>query len=208
MPFVIGPNVGVTQNDRDELINLGYLREEKGTIVAISAYFVNFLSANMLQTSIWDNVINLEKKIKLIIENEFTSIVNHYQVKGESIVSIQKNVLEQVEGISNRDISRYDSFIANNEKVFHIQSTYLDVMSLNDSFKILGGCWNDIFAKYFNNDLYSNWSYKFDKCSRARNPIAHGHEEYLSDLDKNEVDTYCKQIFAILSLTDAVRDSP
>lgn len=208
IPFVIGPNVGVTQNDRDELINLGYLREEDGSLVAISRYFVNFLSANMLQISIWDNVINLEKKIKIIIENEFANIVDHYQVGGESLVAIQRNVLEAVPDISNGDVSRYDSFIANNAKVFNIQSTYLDVMSLNDSFKIIKDCWADIFAKYFGNELYSNWSYKFEKCYRARNPIAHGHEEYLTDLDKNEVDTYCKQMFDTLADSDAVNETP
>lgn len=207
VPFVIGPNVGVTQNDRDELINLGYLRTEDDNLVAISSYFANFLSANMLQISIWDNVINVEKKIKLIIENEFAKVVDHYQVGGESLIAIQRNVLEAVTGISNGDISRYDSFIANNAKVFNIQSTYLDVMSLNDSFKILKDCWADIFAKYFNNDLYSNWGSKFDKCSRARNPIAHGHEEYLTDLDKNEIDTYCKQIFDVLAAADAIKDT-
>lgn len=34
IPFVIGPNIGVTQNDRDELINLGYLFfQEKGRLL-------------------------------------------------------------------------------------------------------------------------------------------------------------------------------
>jgi hypothetical protein len=199
IPFVIGPNVGVTQNDRDELINLGYLREEDDKLVAISNYFENFLSANMLQVSIWDNVINLEKRIKLIIEQELANVVDHYQVGGESMVAVQRNILEHVNGITDADIYRYDNFISNNLKIFEIQSVYLDVMSLTDSFKILKDCWEDIFARYFNNDLYSNWNYKFDKCSRARNPIAHGHEEYLSELDKNEVDTYCKQIFDVLA---------
>lgn len=199
IPFVIGPNVGVTQSDRDELINLGYLREEDDKLVAISNYFENFLSANMLQVSIWDNIINLEKKIKLLIEQELASIVEHYQVGGESLVAIQRNILERVNGITGADLYRYDNYISNNVKLFEVQSEYLDVMSLTDSFKIIKDCWKDIFAKYFNNDLYSNWNYKFDKCSKARNPIAHGHEEYLSQLDKNEVDTYCKQIFDVLA---------
>lgn len=208
IPFIIGPNVGVTQNDRDELINLGYLREEDDTLVAISAYFVNFLSTNMLQVNIWDNIINLEKKIKLLIESEFSNIVRHYHVGGRNIADIQKNVLRCVEGISDRDIYRYDIFIKNNAKVFNIQSNYLDVISLNDAFKIIKNCWTDIFTKYFNNELYSNWGYKFDKCSRARNPIAHGHEEYLTDLDKNEVDTYCKQMFDILASVYTINNAP
>lgn len=207
VPFVIGPNVGVTKNDKDELINLGYLREDDDKIVAISDYFANFLSANMLQINIWDNIINLEKKMKGIIEHEFANIVDHYQVGGESIDAVQRNVLETVKEITRGDINRYDSFIKNSSTVFNIQSSYLDVMSMNDSFLIIKECWDDIFSKYFNYDLYSNWSYKFDKCTRARNPIAHGHEEYLTDLDKNEIDTYCKQIFDTLA-NSAVTDSP
>lgn len=204
IPFVIGPNVGVTQNDRDELINLGYLRKTDDELVAVSNYFENFLTANMLQINIWDNIISLEKKIKLIIEQELSSVVEHYQVGGESMVAIQRNVLEHVNGISGSDLYRYDNYISNNVKLFDVQSVYLDVMSLTDSFKIVCDCWEDIFSKYFNDDLYSNWKYKFDKCSRARNPIAHGHEEYLSELDKNEVDTYCKQIFDVLALNHVV----
>ena len=33
IPFVIGPNVGVTKNDRDELINLGYLQIENVSLL-------------------------------------------------------------------------------------------------------------------------------------------------------------------------------
>ena len=65
---------------------------------------------------------------------------------------------------------------------------------MGDSIKIIKDCWLDIFAKYFNNAKLSEYEYKFQKCIRARNPIAHGHEDYLTALDKNEVDNYCKAI--------------
>lgn len=202
IPFVIGPNVGVTQNDRDELFNLGYLREEDGELVAISDYFVSFLSANMIQVDIWDNIISLEKKIKLLIESEMVSVIKHFRVAGESVIAIQRNMFESVPGISAGDLARYDSFIINNRKVFNVESSYLDVISLNDAFKVIGSCWSDIFAKYFNDDLLEDWEYKFEKCAKARNPIAHGHEEYLSDTDKNDIDAYCKLIFDVLSAND------
>ncbi len=70
-----------------------------------------------------------------------------------------------------------DSFIANNKKIFDLDSSYLDVMSMCDTIKIIKECWTDIFSPYFNNDLYSEWESRFAKCSRARNTIAHGHEE-------------------------------
>ncbi len=80
VPFIMGPNMGVTKKDRDELFNLGYLREEKGELVAISRYFEDFLSTNMMDVSIWENIINLEKKVKLIVEHEIPSVKKHYEV--------------------------------------------------------------------------------------------------------------------------------
>lgn len=201
IPFIIGPNIGVTQNDKDELFNLGYFREENGDLIAISEYFVDFLSANMLQIDIWDNIINLEKKLKQLIERELTRVVYHFSAAGDNINDVFRIIMEKTPGIGHGDIARYDSFLLNNKKVFNLDSSYLDVMSMNDTIKIIKECWSDIFSAYFNNDLYDEWERKFGKCSRARNPIAHGHEEYLTDFDKQEVDIYCKQIFDILSDT-------
>ena len=209
IPFVIGPNIGVTQIDKDELFNLGYFREEKGNLIAISEYFSEFLSAEMLQISIWDNVINLEKKLKQLIERELTRLVKKHSVGGTSTNEILKNLLQKVPDINQADLIKYDTFILNNKKLFNVDSSYLDVISMNDSIKIIKDCWIDIFSVYFFNDTYDKWKEKFDKCVLARNPLAHGHEEYLSNSDKQNVDSYCKQIFDTLVVTikDVVPDS-
>ena len=198
IPFVIGPNIGVTKFDRDELINLGYLKEENGKIIAISKYFSSFLSVNEINLDIWKNIITLEKKIKNLIYNDITSIIDFLKISGYNLNHIQNNILEKIDGITSSDISRYKGFIASNLKDFNRNSSFFDVMSLTDSFKIIRHCWS-IFSKYFNNDTYNNWENKFDKCAKARNPVAHGHEEYLSEADCNEIDIYCKQIFEFLA---------
>ncbi len=202
VPFVVGPNIGVTQNDKDELFNLGYFREENGELIAIAKYFSDFLSANMVSLSIWDNIIGLEKKLKLLIEKELPALVRRYQAGGDNALDIQRVILSRTEEISRGDLMRYDAFIANNKKVFNIDSAYLDVMSMADAVKILKANWQEVFSKYFNNELFSALEYKFSKCSMARNPVAHGHEEYLTELDKREVDVFCKQFFDLLSAAD------
>lgn len=201
VPFIIGPNIGVTQNDKDELYNLGYFRNVKGKLVAISQYFSDYLSASTLNLTIWDNIISLEKKLKQLIEREMTRVVNHYTAGGININEMFRTIMEKTPGIAQGDISRYDAFIQKNQKIFNVDSSYLDVMSMGDAIKIIKECWTDIFSAYFDNAMYSEWEAKLWKCSMARNPVAHGHEEYLSDLDKREVDTYCKQIFNLLSNT-------
>lgn len=208
IPFIIGPNIGVTKSDKEELINLGYLREENGELILISKYFTNFLYTYSININIWDNIIELEKKIKSIINNEMISLIKNYKIVGNNILSIQSNLLLKVKGIDKIDINRYEYFIKDNKKKFNIDSTYFDVMSLADSCKIITECWHNIFSKYFNNDKFSNWEYKFNKCIIARNPIAHGHEEYITDYDKKEVDIFCSEIFDTIKKSNIVINIP
>ena len=201
IPFVIGPNVGVTKSDKDELYNLGYFSEKDGKLIAISEYFSLFLSTEKLQIHLWDNIITLEKKLKLLLESQINLVAKHYGVNEASINLKMLKILEKIEGITDNDIKRYQAFIQSNLRDFNIESTYIDVMSLSDVVKIIKDCWADVFSKFFNFDSYSKWENRLNKCAMARNPVAHGHEEYLSELDKKEVDTYCKQIFDVLGET-------
>lgn len=201
IPFVIGPNIGVTQNDRDELVNLGYLLFSEDRTIAVSEYFTQFLSINMLNFSIWDAIISVEKKIKQIIEREMDGLIDFYQVYGESIKDIERKILQNTPGVQ-RNISMYDAFINSIQKKFFKACTYFDVMSLKDSLKIVANAWS-VFSKYFKNLEYRQWREKFDKCGKARNPIAHGHEEYITDIEKQEIDIYCKDILESISKVPA-----
>lgn len=192
IPFVIGPNIGVTQNDRDELINLGYLFFSGERTIAVSEYFTQLLSINMLNISIWDAIISVEKKIKQIIEREMNGLIDYYKVYGETVKDIERKIIQNTPGAKN-NISMYDSFIDSTEKKFFKSCTYFDVMSLSDSLRIVSNAWS-VFSKYFNDSEYSEWREKFERCGNARNPIAHGHEEYITDIEKQEVDIYCKDI--------------
>lgn len=201
IPFVIGPNIGVTQNDRDELVNLGYLLFSNDRTIAVSEYFTQFLSISMLNFSIWDAIISVEKKIKQIIEREMGGLIDFYQVYGESVKDIEREIIQNTPG-AQKNISMYDVFIDNTQKKFLKTCTYFDVMSLSDSLRIVANAWS-VFSKYFKDTEYGEWREKFDKCGNARNPIAHGHEEYITDIDKQEIDIYCKDILESISKISA-----
>ena len=92
----------------------------------------------------------------------------------------------------------YDTFIDSTQKKFFKTCTYFDVMSLSDSLSIVANAWS-VFSKYFKDAELGAWREKFDKCGNARNPIAHGHEEYITDIEKREIDIYCKDILETIS---------
>lgn len=201
IPFVIGPNIGVTQNDRDELVNLGYLLLGEDRTIAVSEYFTQFLSINMLNFNTWDAIIGVEKKIKQIIEREMDTLVDFYQVYGESVKDIEREIIQNTPG-AQKNISMYDTFIDSTQKKFFKTCTYFDVMSLSDSLKIVANAWC-VFSKYFKESEYGEWREKFDKCGNARNPVAHGHEEYITDIEKQEIDIYCKEILESINKVSA-----
>lgn len=198
IPFVLGPRIGVNGMDKEELINLGYLKNQGECFVAISEYFCQFLHWTTVDVSIWDNIINVEKKIKLMLEAEKLNVLQAMKAVGSSKKDIERNILQKA-GVNSKDISRYEVFIYNNNKEHMIDSSFFDVMSLGTAVKIISANWGNVFSKYFNNDLWKDWEYKFAGCVKARNPVAHGHEEYLSDNDKVLIDGYCKLIFEALS---------
>ena len=203
IPFIIGPNIGVTKKDKDELINLGFLRETEKELIAISSYFKGFLSLEKFSFSVWEEI---KKKKK---SSEMINLVHFYKVFGEDVMSIQRGILQKVPGIIESDIARYEKFKSSSDQAWNSRSSFLDVMSFSDCVKIIKDCWGQIFSKYFNYDKYEVWGEKFNKCAKARNPIAHGHEEYLSSTDKSEIDIYCKQIVETISTSDIViNDTP
>lgn len=191
--FVLGPNIGITRADRDELINLGYLREVDDEYIPISKFFEDYLRNNKLQESIWDKIISTEKKVKIILEKEKQELINSLAIVETENMAIELAILKLTPEIDQKDVQRYNSFIRANKRDFNVISSYFDVMSLSDCFKILKNSWL-VFCKYFNDDVITKWEYKFSQIGLARNPPAHAHEEYLSDSIKIEVDSYCNDI--------------
>ena len=55
------------------------------------------------------------------------------------------------------------------------------------------------FHIYGTKEFYNDFKNRFYKIRKARNGIAHGHEnECLTDADRKEVDSYCQEFFKIV----------
>ncbi len=63
------------------------------------------------------------------------------------------------------------------------------------------------FAQFFKGD-WVDWEDKFALCVKARNPMAHGHEEYLTLEDKNAIHTYSRDILKAMVDSLACLDIP
>ena len=191
VPFVIGPKYGVCHNDAQILENLGYLSvTSDGRYQCLCPNFYYELSRRVMQRPIWDNIINLEKRLKELLIFRSRQIAIDLNIEENDINRAEKKILDGVVGA--KEFETLNNFLKKG-------GTYFSVMSIGHTVRTIAHYWDKYFRKYFRNKNYSEYQYRLEKCISARNPIAHGHQDYLTDADINEVNSYCNEFFEILA---------
>ena len=193
---VVGVQTGVSKQRVSALETIGYLSADKynsDRYISFSPYFSTFLPNKIHKySSEIETVLAMERKIKGIVAD---------QLKRYGIDTSDKEAYEKIlkksylDNGSTYNPGNYARFIENTERDFRCTCTLLDVMSLKDTLTaIVSQLWSECFSQYFGGDLFSQWEIPFSKCSMARNPLAHGHKEFLSEEDRRIIVEYCRKI--------------
>lgn len=195
---IMGPIIGIGKEDIGLLRGMGYLYREGDEYKSISGHFTNcYLRREARSVDAWAAIINVDKKIKAVIRKQIMLYHNVEYITYD----LWNNIF------SPSELTRYDKFIEDTmrERDYQIDSVVdpLDVCGMTVAVTILKRYWSGWFSKFFNNDSWDKWEDKLLSCAKARNPIAHGHPEFLSPERVSAVNTYCKMILDQLSDTDA-----
>lgn len=197
---IIGPKITVVENDISVLEKMGYLYSEEEMYYSISQHFTNALRRMPLNIDTWTAILGLEKKFKAMIRKQILLNYNVEYIDYDMWVDIFEKIGARTM------LDTYDKFIADSMKEYKCDVDMLDVCSLDVAVSIIQFYWEEWFSKFFNNDDWDKWEYKFRLCASARNPMAHGHEEFLSLEAKASVNEYCDSIIKLLSKTNACVD--
>ncbi|MBO4532005.1 MAG: ATP-binding protein [Paludibacteraceae bacterium] len=197
---IVGPKIGIVESDISLLENMGYLYSDQEQYKSISEHFTNALRRVPLSVGTWDALLGTEKKIKAMIRKQ-VMINNDVEYIDYDLWS---EIFEHIGATGTLDT--YDRFISNSMQEYKCEVDLLDVCSLDIAVSILQFYWERWFSKFFNHDSWNQWEYKMRLCAKARNPMAHGHEEFLSAESKSSVNGYCEAILQQLSKSDACLD--
>lgn len=197
---IVGPKIGIVEEDINLLENMGYLYSEKELYKSISGHFTNALRRVPLSVDTWNAVLGVEKKIKAMIRKQV--MVNN----GVEYIDydLWSQIFDNI-GVTGT-LDTYDKFIDDSMQEYKCEVDLLDVCSLDVAVSILQYYWENWFSKFFNNDSWDKWEHKLRLCASARNPMAHGHEEFLSSESKASVNEYCESILKLLSKSNACLD--
>lgn len=198
--LIIGPKINLTERDLHFMEDMGYLFTDQSRYFAISPSFTNFLREHPVNSDVWNSLIGLQKKINAMIRKQVMK-----DKKTDYILYDVWQEIFELAGVGG-SLDTYDDFIKDAMETYAESVDLLDVCSLRASTQILRVFWEKWFSPFFNHDRWDKWNYKFELCAKARDPMAHGHEEYLSVEEKTAVECYCKEILKILSESNACLD--
>lgn len=199
--IIVGPKIGVVEKDITLLKNMGYLYTEGEKYISISHHFTNALRNYPFKVDTWNAILGMEKLIKSMIRKQI--LLNNKEVKYISY-DIWEEIFEKIG--AEKILGMYDNFVEDSIKNFKKDVDILDVCSLDNAVSILEFYWRNWFDVFFNHDDWKKWEDKFRLCALARDPMAHGHEEFLSSEERSCVNSYCEVIIKILKDTDACLD--
>lgn len=194
--ILLGPDIGITRNDIDELENLGYLYEKSDSefYIGISKYFRDFLKWKNLGIDLHKSLEIVEEKIREIIKKHKLDIFNEHSLSTTSSSDDENwRIVLANAGINKKSIKTYDSFIKNTRINSSADAEYFDVISLGSAFMIIEKEWK-IFRKYFSKHSFNEWVPKFIHISKIRNPVAHNHINWITPSDLKLSEDECKDI--------------
>ena len=197
---IVGPKISVVENDISVLKKMGYLYSEGERYYSISQHFTNALRRIPLNIDTWTAILGLEKKLKSMVRKQIMLKHNVELIDYDLWVEI----FEKIGATGTLDT--YDKFIADSMSEYKCNVDMLDVCSMDVAVSIIQFYWEEWFSQFFNYDTWDKWESKLRMCASARNPMAHGHEEFLSVEAKASVTEYCDSIIKLLSKTNACVD--
>ncbi len=194
---IIGPKIDIVEEDINLLENMGYLYSQEDRYQSISGHFTNALKRVHLSVNTWNAILGAEKKIKAMVRKQMMIYYNVEYMDYE----IWSEIFDHIGAAATLDM--YDKFIYDSMQEYKCEVDLLDVCSFQIVVSILEYYWEKCFSRFFNHDDWSKWEYKLRLCAGARNPIAHGHEEFLSAESKSSVNEYCESVLRLLSASNA-----
>ena len=197
---IIGPKISVVENDISVLEKMGYLHSKDESYYSISQHFTNALRRTSLNIDTWSAILGLEKKLKSMVRKQIM-VNNNVELIDYDMWT---DIFEKIGAEATLDT--YDKFIADSMNEYRCDVDVLDVCSMDITVSIIQFNWENWFSQFFGNDSWDKWERQLRLCASARNPMAHGHEEFLSAEAKASVNEYCDSIIKLLSNTNACVD--
>ena len=188
LEIMLDPYIRLDRGKILDLRNLDriVLRDDMRENFVYCPHFSRILQREPIRLPLIQKVLDTERNIKNMIRAESAEIygTDEWQKKEKRFTNDFNNL--------NWDL--YEKFMVDEKKFNPENYSYLNVISLFDSIKIVERYWIDHFSSYFHQEAWDLWKEDFKLCASKRNPLAHGQEERLTDRERQNISRACDRI--------------
>lgn len=190
LQLVVGPKYDLKASDLDWYIGAGYIEvAPDGSYYVISESCTRRFRELSVEMPIWPIVMDAEARLKRKLDTAMNALFGR---DWEFFCRQDQNLAVIV------DFVQCDKMILKEWKHYQVKSRLLDCLSLGDVVKFIEFYWEMGTSAYFSGLSLDQWQEGFTVLKRARNALAHNHEDYLQESDIHQTEMFCRKLAEVL----------
>ncbi|MGW2127529.1 hypothetical protein STPH2_6436 [Streptomyces sp. KO7888] len=193
LEVVLGPQLEVTPEDAQVLLQQGLLVVRGDTYQAFSLNFQHYLTTIGRGLGHWDNWMTVERRVRDLIESGFTQRYGEdweaglRKARGPKVAPL----LDKCSELRDRESRAYGD---------RASERLLDFTYPRDLYDLMASHW-DVFGKLLGRDK-AYWETRFALLAKVRNPMVHNRMGVVTPLEQSMFRTYCDELMAVLDRID------
>lgn len=193
LEVVLGPQLEVTPEDAQILLQQGLLVVRGDTYRAFSEDFQHYLTVIGRSLGHWDNWMAVEQRVRDLVESGFIARYGEdwegglRKARGPKVAPL----LDRCAELRDRELRTYGD---------RASVRLLDFTYPRDLYDLMASHW-DVFGKLLGRDK-AYWEVRFALLAKVRNPMVHNRMGVVTPLEQSMFRTYCDELMAVLDRID------
>jgi hypothetical protein len=189
--LIVGPQYNLTQRDVEKLLKYSLVsNSDNNSYECFAKYFEEYLFLKASEIDIWPLWKETEVEIRTIIKQFLNEKYGETDWENK-FVKGNPNKTDKIEALKLMKSKNIKSF--GDKASTHIVD-YTYPYDMFDCFIHSDWSW---FKKILGKE-FKDWKPKFDVLSKARNPIAHNNQGFLTQSELNSATAYCQEILSLI----------
>ncbi|MFC8078105.1 ATP-binding protein [Streptomyces sp. NPDC057307] len=192
LEVVLGPQLVVTPDDAQVLLQQGLVRVQEGAYRAFSDDFQHYLMLIGRELGHWNSWMTVERRIRELVESVFEDKYGtDWPTELRRVRPKLVPMLDHCEELRARELRSFGA---------RGSTRILDFTYPRDLYDLMASHW-DLFGRLLKKDK-GYWNERFSLLAKVRNPMVHNRMSVVTPVEQRTFQLYCDEIMEMLDKTD------
>ncbi|WP_107500660.1 ATP-binding protein [Streptomyces sp. Ru62] len=188
LEVVLGPQLVVTPDDAQVLLQQGLVRVREGSYRAFSDHFQQYLMLIGRKLGHWDNWMAVERRVRDLVESAFEGRYGtDWPAELRRVRPKLVPMLDHCEELRARELRSFGA---------QGSTRILDFTYPRDLYDLMASHW-DLFGPLLKKDK-NHWNERFSLLAKVRNPMVHNRMSVVTPVEQRTFQLYCDELMEML----------